>query len=190
MNTHTNKAPQNIGRAVAQEVAQTKSTEGAALQFADNRPEAVEQRAFQQSLNQSTATAQLTKLGEDERPSDGPDAEAAEIEWYRGNPYILDDKGAWRRVAREVVNNQRGERDSNHKITVAHLRTGVRKVYQKEATRIFKVDGASNFLQVVFKYGMAITAYYMSDGEAKREILGRRGTETQWSTYKEGMPVV
>lgn len=133
-------------------------------------------------------SVQLTRLNEDDpTPANGADPEASEIEWYYGNPYILDDKGEWRRVARETVNNQRGERGESHKIDASHLREGVRKTYKKKETKLFRANDSDKFLKVVFNYGMVVTAFYMSSSDAKRDM---GFTDAVWEVQKTKLPSV
>jgi hypothetical protein len=142
------------------------------------------------NLVQNKETIQRTYLEDgDPAPKNGADIEAPEIEWWKKNPYILDDKGNWRRVAREVVNNQRGERGTSHQVDPAHLREGARKTFVKADTKIFKVNGTDKFLKVVFNYDMIVTAFYMTSDEAKRAI-DKKMSDVAWSIAKTQLPTV
>ena len=142
------------------------------------------------NLVQNKETIQRTYLEDgDPAPKDGADIEAPEIEWWKKNPYILDDKSNWRRVSREVVNNQRGERGESHQVDQAHLREGTRKTYVKEDTKIFKVNGTDKFLKVVFNHNMIVTAFYMTSDGAKRAI-DKTMSDVLWSTVKAKLPTV
>ncbi len=139
---------------------------------------------------QNNETIQRTYLEEgDPAPKNGADIEAPEIEWWKKNPYIRDDKGVWRRVTREVVNNQRGERGESHQVDPAHLREGTRKTFAKAETKIFKVKGTDKFLKVAFNYDMIVTAFYMTSDEAKRAI-NKDMSEVVWGTIKDKLPTV
>ena len=108
-----------------------------------------------------------------------------ELRGLNQDPYICDDQGNYRRVAEEVRQNQLGNRGANHKVEINHLRTAVRKVYAAGKGKLFRVGTTDQFLKVVWNGGMVITAYYMTDNEAKREIIGAQGTDVQWQDIKQ-----
>lgn len=182
-----NKKPQPKGASLIQN---KKKSDADALQLLQPKQESNEGQQLTPDLVQNKETIQRTLLEEgDPAPKDGADIEAPEIEWWKKNPYIMDDKGNWRRVTREVVNNQRGERGAAHQVDPAHLREGTRKTFVKAETKIFKVKGIDKFLKVVFNYEMIVTAFYMTSDEAKRAI-DKKMSDVLWSTVKDKLPTV
>jgi hypothetical protein len=159
-----------------------------ANQIGAGKPIQKKEQRLPKQLIQRKGIHQFTYLqSSDPAPADGLDPEAPEIEWWRRNPYILDDHNEWRRVSRELVNNQRGERGNDHNIDADILREGVRKTYRRAATKLYRIRDENLYVKIVFNYGMVITAYYMNESAAKRDELGVGATDTAWQIRKDQM---
>ncbi|WP_197714561.1 eCIS core domain-containing protein [Nitrosomonas supralitoralis] len=62
MNTHADKAQENKGQSVANELSQKQSGSESSFKFVDNRPEAIAQRKLQEMANSSRQAKQAAQL--------------------------------------------------------------------------------------------------------------------------------
>jgi len=141
---------------------------------------------------------QRTKLADRGREKDGADPEADGVHWKSGRPYIADDKEKLHWISVEMVNNQRGERGSEHKVTFAHLQMAVRKTVKASAggaaTKIFRSGATevakSPLLKVVVKGGVPITAFYTTERDAQGSIpaLAWPKKKAELPTFEDAAP--